>query len=267
MKLIFFLALLLLTTTVFSASIIQIRRDTNNNWFTADPTLAQGEIGLNITTNQIKFGDGNTTWNNLSYYSTIGSIDWSNINNFPSACPAGEAVTAIGLTLTCAPVSSTIPSGVVWDGNNVSRLVNDVNYQTYSNINDRNFVTGTNAFAWFQPIGNYLTHIWNIFNQDLNTTSNVTFNSIVSTTDMNATTFYGDGSHLTGITVSAIDTNAQTAGYENGVGTRLTNYDFGTKSATNITDVNTTNINTTNFQMGCYRIYTSGGSLITTYTC
>lgn len=49
------------------ATRIQLRRDTAANWSSANPTLAQGELGLNLDTNQIKIGDGLTAWNSLSY--------------------------------------------------------------------------------------------------------------------------------------------------------------------------------------------------------
>ncbi len=49
------------------ASQIQLRRDTAANWSSANTVLAQGEIGINLTTGQFKIGDGSTAWNSLSY--------------------------------------------------------------------------------------------------------------------------------------------------------------------------------------------------------
>lgn len=51
------------------ADIIQIRRDTAANWTSANPTLAQGEMGYETDTGKLKFGDGSTAWTGLSYYS------------------------------------------------------------------------------------------------------------------------------------------------------------------------------------------------------
>ena len=45
---------------------IQIRRDTAANWSSNNPTLDVGELGLDITNNIIKAGDGTTAWNSLS---------------------------------------------------------------------------------------------------------------------------------------------------------------------------------------------------------
>ena len=54
------------------ASIIQIRRDTAANWTSANPTLAQGELGLETDTLKIKAGDGSTAWNSASYLINTG---------------------------------------------------------------------------------------------------------------------------------------------------------------------------------------------------
>jgi len=46
---------------------LQLRRGTEAQWDTANPTLAAGEIGIETDTNTFKFGDGSTPWNSLSY--------------------------------------------------------------------------------------------------------------------------------------------------------------------------------------------------------
>lgn len=55
------------------ASIIQIRRDTAANWTSANPTLAQGELGVETDTLKVKCGDGSTTWSSLNYLIDTGS--------------------------------------------------------------------------------------------------------------------------------------------------------------------------------------------------
>ena len=51
------------------ANKIQLRRDTGDNWARVNPILDDGEPGLNITTNQVKYGDGANAWVDLSYAS------------------------------------------------------------------------------------------------------------------------------------------------------------------------------------------------------
>ena len=54
------------------ADIIQIRRDTATNWTSANPTLAQGELGAETDTSKIKIGDGSTAWTSLGYLIDAG---------------------------------------------------------------------------------------------------------------------------------------------------------------------------------------------------
>ena len=54
------------------ASIIQIRRDTASNWSSANPTLAQGELGLETDTLKVKAGTGSANWASLSYLIDTG---------------------------------------------------------------------------------------------------------------------------------------------------------------------------------------------------
>lgn len=51
---------------------IQVRRDTAASWTAANPVLAQGEPGMEIDTGFIKWGDGTTAWNSLSYETVQG---------------------------------------------------------------------------------------------------------------------------------------------------------------------------------------------------
>jgi len=54
------------------ASIIQIRRDTASNWTSANPTLAQGELGIETDTLKVKAGTGSANWASLSYLIDTG---------------------------------------------------------------------------------------------------------------------------------------------------------------------------------------------------
>ena len=54
------------------ADMIQIRRDTAANWTSANPILAQGELGAETDTSKIKIGDGTTAWASLGYLVDTG---------------------------------------------------------------------------------------------------------------------------------------------------------------------------------------------------
>ncbi len=53
------------------ANRIQLRRDTAANWTSTNPTLAQGELGIESDTLKAKVGDGVTAWNSISSYLII----------------------------------------------------------------------------------------------------------------------------------------------------------------------------------------------------
>ncbi len=50
------------------ATIFKIRRDTATNWSSNNPTLADGELGLDKTNTYLKVGDGSTAWNSLGQF-------------------------------------------------------------------------------------------------------------------------------------------------------------------------------------------------------
>jgi len=73
------------------SAIIQFRRGTASQWSTANPVLAQGELGLVTDTGQYKIGDGTTAWNSLSFSELSGTFDSLPLNNTtdPSAPTGG----------------------------------------------------------------------------------------------------------------------------------------------------------------------------------
>ena len=55
---------------------IQFRRDTKARWAEVNPVLMEGEVGLEVDTQNIKMGDGEHAWNDLEY-----GIGYSNVTN------------------------------------------------------------------------------------------------------------------------------------------------------------------------------------------
>jgi hypothetical protein len=56
------------------ATRMQQRRGTAEQWTAANPVLAEGEIGFEIDTDQFKIGDGDTQWDDLSYFQSSASL-------------------------------------------------------------------------------------------------------------------------------------------------------------------------------------------------
>ena len=53
---------------------IQLRIDTAANWSAANPTLKEGEFGVESNTGYIKQGDGSTVWTSLSYMTQLAPL-------------------------------------------------------------------------------------------------------------------------------------------------------------------------------------------------
>jgi hypothetical protein len=58
---------------------IKLRRDTSTNWTSVNPILSSGEGGLETDTNNLKYGNGTTHWNDLSYFKDLTPYVKSNI--------------------------------------------------------------------------------------------------------------------------------------------------------------------------------------------
>lgn len=50
---------------------IQLRRGYAEQWLNADPTLYEGEIGIELDTRKMKVGDGSSTWTQLAYMNVV----------------------------------------------------------------------------------------------------------------------------------------------------------------------------------------------------
>lgn len=94
---------------------VQIRRDLAAAWTSADPVLAQGEMGYETDTGKLKFGDGSTVWTSLIYFdatslvlSTRGDIvvrDVSNVTNRLAVGTSGQALYSDGFDVLWDDVS------------------------------------------------------------------------------------------------------------------------------------------------------------------
>lgn len=65
---------------------IIMRNDTAENWTTKNPTLSNGEFGVENDTNKFKIGDGATAWKELAYAGADETVIKSIINANRDAC-------------------------------------------------------------------------------------------------------------------------------------------------------------------------------------
>lgn len=70
------------------AAKIQLKRATAAAWAADNPTLAAGEIGVEVDTHHLKIGDGVTAWNALAYGSQTSADVQNAITALVDAAPA-----------------------------------------------------------------------------------------------------------------------------------------------------------------------------------
>jgi len=75
----------------------QFRRGTASEWSTANPVLADGEMGIETNTNQFKVGNGSAAWNSLSYGGLAGATGAQGATGM-GATGATGLIGATGLT-------------------------------------------------------------------------------------------------------------------------------------------------------------------------
>ncbi len=94
------------------ANRIQLRRGGAQEWANSNPTLAQGELGIELDTGRFKIGDGVTAWNTLRYERPVESIT-NTANTLVQRDADGNfsagtvTATLIGNASTAARLSST----------------------------------------------------------------------------------------------------------------------------------------------------------------
>ena len=86
---------------------LQFRRGTALEWTTDNPTLAAGEMGLEIDTSLFKIGDGVTEWILLPYGGLIGPTGATG----PTAGGSGTGIGETGPTGDTGPTGETGPTG------------------------------------------------------------------------------------------------------------------------------------------------------------
>ena len=106
-KIIWAVLIVFMLVSVVSAATIKLRRDSAADWTSANPTLAEGEVGIETDTDKMKVGDGSTVWSSLSYM-------------FQTASIADDSLTEAKLDVTNSPTDNYVlsydsaSSGFTW---------------------------------------------------------------------------------------------------------------------------------------------------------
>ncbi len=140
------------------ASIIQFRRDTASNWTSNNPTLADGELGIESDTGTYKIGDGSTAWTSLGYGIGVLGTGFIDAKGDLILGTADNTVSrlAVGSNGQVLVADSSATTGVKWSSSDASnnwhtavKLASAAalpNSPTYSNGSSG---VGGNSYFWF----------------------------------------------------------------------------------------------------------------------
>ena len=127
---------------------IQLRRDTASNWTSANPILADGEIGFETDTYLYKIGTGLTGWNGLPY-TALRQVDDATVINFTN-----QSTPAVPATDTANLYTKDIAGRMFLRVQDPSGLANPLQTSFFQN----NIVMiNTNATTSVSAIGNTVT--------------------------------------------------------------------------------------------------------------
>lgn len=170
---------------------IQLRRGTASEWSTVNPTLASGEMGLEIDTGRFKVGNGQTPWNGLVYSSgpagATGPIGPTGIDGATgiqgSTGPTGVGIT--GATGVIGPAGATGLTGAtglqgITGPTGIAGPIGATGPQGIQGSTGPTGLTGATGPAGAGGANGYWAGIWDTTDQSTtaNTATIITLNSI-----------------------------------------------------------------------------------------
>jgi hypothetical protein len=140
------------------ANRIQLRRDTADNWTRVNPILDDGEPGLEIDTNKVKYGDGNTAWADLDYASGGLSLSYADFQEGVGGPPGNINVTSLtGYTGTGLSLTSDTWAQLMWVPDTTTVTIDDIDngpvtynwaYVDGNGFTVTNKVDGSEQYQW-----------------------------------------------------------------------------------------------------------------------
>ena len=161
---------------------LQFRRGTASEWTSANPILAEGELGLELDSNKFKLGNGITRWNSLLYTSTFNvTKDISSDITYPTFV-TGVGVISAGISTSGLVYKQTLGSLGIGTTNPTSKLW----------VDGGGYFTGIVTAKEFSGDGSKLTGVTGFKIKSSQTDSSqaqfITFVSTSSTTDVGIST-------------------------------------------------------------------------------
>lgn len=97
---------------------IQLRRGLAADWTSTNPTLAEGEVGVEKDTLKLKVGNGSTAWTSLAYFGSAGTVTSVAMSVPTGLSVSGSPVTTSGTLAVSLQAGYSIPtttSQTNWD--------------------------------------------------------------------------------------------------------------------------------------------------------
>ena len=190
------------------ATRMQQRRGTAEQWTTANPILAAGEIGFESDTNQFKIGDGINHWADLSYFKNLDGLGGS-LDDYILLTEKGEPDGVATLNSSGFIPLSQLPTGAALDAE-VQQAVNDhsaVTTDVHGIVDTAQLITRTQLDADFVTFSADTALLWQADIEDAVTTHQSDTTSVhgIADTSLLATMAYADAA------VSALGDNVGSA--------------------------------------------------------
>lgn len=129
---------------------MQQRRGTAAQWTSANPILAEGEIGFETDTNKFKFGDGITAWSSLLpyHYGDAQLIQTYVKNNTGSTLNKGQAVYISGATGSNVLISLASASSEATSSKTLGLLAQQLTTGSSGYVITNGTLVGVDTSAW-----------------------------------------------------------------------------------------------------------------------
>jgi len=173
-------------------SSIQLKRGTSSQWFTKNPILKNGELGVETDTKKIKLGNGTSQWNSLNYINTVpedlGNTLDSYIESSEKGIAGGVATLNLQGVIPDSQISPTIArdTEIITSYNDLDDIpalfsgsYTDLTEKptlfsgSYNDLSDKPTIPSLSGYATESYVGTAISNLVNSAPETLNTLSEI----------------------------------------------------------------------------------------------
>lgn len=155
-------------------SFIQLKRGASSQWFTKNPILKSGELGVEIDTKKIKLGNGISRWNTLSYINVVPSDLENTLDSYIDSSEKGNPGGVATLNSQGYIPDSQIPSGIARDTEIITSYNNLDDLPTlfsgsYNDLTEKPTIPSLTGYATELYVGTAISNLVDSAPSTLNT--------------------------------------------------------------------------------------------------